>query len=295
MSFCLKQFWEHCPSRSFLLQVKRTWVLSLCLATPLSPLAMGAAQSTVHLELTGQPLQLQTGQGQGLLPKLRPWWSHQAKAKDAGKLHLLKITDISSLCHQREVRCEKFSWDPCRSSKPLCELSQVALFKEGAWKVKLEEGSVNLGRGCQCMDGLWVNRQHLPERIGCYTAVEIREGRGLLWRAGRENPSACKMQQGRKQGSTWSLFTTFLHSSALCSTGLWAVMVLISFQRWHFFCMTLFTLGVGEGDPLIIQMDQRSRKSSFKLLLWLEKHATLLPLDIIKSTCSVLVYALKAK
>lgn len=79
-------------------------------------------------------------------------------------MRLLEITEISNLCLQRKVRCENSSWDPCRDFKPLHELSQVALLEKSTWKLRLESGSVNLGRGCQCVDRLWVKLTAPPRK-----------------------------------------------------------------------------------------------------------------------------------
>lgn len=96
------------------------------------------------------PAMMATGRTrQWLLFKLSPWWSCQAdaqKLKDTNKLHLLKITKLFNLCHQRTVIHEKTPWDPYRGFNPPHELRQVALLKKDAWKLRLEEGGINLGR-----------------------------------------------------------------------------------------------------------------------------------------------------
>lgn len=267
--------------------------MSSCFATPMSSLTLGCLHGVLSiLELPGETNSSCYSCRQSYSDNHWSRWDcgglTRQMIKDADKLHLLKITEISNPCYQRRVRCEKISWDLHRGFNPLYELRRVALFKKGAWKLRLEEESVNLGRGCQYT---WVKLTAPPRKHQWLYSGRNWGGQRSPGGAGKETPAACKARRGREQGSTWSLFTAFLRSSALCSIWLWAVMVFIAFQRWHFFCVTLFTLGVGGGDPLIILTDRRSRKSSFKLLLWLKKHAKLLPLDIIKSTCSVLVYA----
>lgn len=189
--------------------------MSRWFATPLSPLAMGCLHRALSiLELTGEPLQLWTGLRPWLLLKLSPWWSHQAKVKDADKVHLLKITELSNLCHQRKVRCEKSSWDTCRGSKLPHELSQVALFKKGAWRLRLEEGSVNLGGGCQCMDRLWVKWAAPPRKNRLLYSGRNRGGQRSFGR-GREGKS-CSLWSAPGKGAREHLVTIYHFPALFC-------------------------------------------------------------------------------
>lgn len=126
------------------------------------------------------------------------------KVKDADKLHLLKITDVSNLCHQKRIRCEKNSWVPHRGFNPLHELKASSSIQEALTKVrgkKLEERSIDLGRGCQCIDRLWVKLTAPPERNVCYIGGESGEGRGLLERQGRKLQQPAKWDRAGSRGA----------------------------------------------------------------------------------------------
>lgn len=70
----------------------------------------------------------------------------------------------------------------------LPELSQVALFDKGNWKLRLEEGSVNLGRGCPCMDRLWVKLTAPPRKNRLLYSSRNQGGQRSFGR-GREGKS----------------------------------------------------------------------------------------------------------
>lgn len=61
----------------------------------------------------------------------------------------------------------------------------MALFEKGTWKLRLEEGSVNLGRGCQCMDRLWVKLTAPPRKNTLLYSTRNQGGQRSLGR-GRE-------------------------------------------------------------------------------------------------------------
>lgn len=138
------------------------------------------------------------------------------------------------------------------------------------------------------MDRLWVKLTAPPRKN--WLLYSSRNWGGQRSPGGGEGNS-CSLQSTPGQGAGEHLVTIYCFPSLFCPLLRLAVSGngVYCFSKMAF--LLLFTLGVGGGDPQIILTDQRSRKSSFKLLLWLKKHARLLPLDIIKSTCSVLVYA----
>lgn len=64
----------------------------------------------------------------------------------------------------------------------------MALLEKGTWKVRLEEGRVNLGRECQCMDRLWVKLTAPPRKSSLLYSSRNQEGQRSFVR-GREGKS----------------------------------------------------------------------------------------------------------